>query len=325
MTAHNWVFRVASRPEYGGGHVRRCLVLAHAMKPVAQVTFALDHGGGKWRDDIAAAGFDAVADEEGTESPVAGVVVDHCDPEPTIVARWRKRARRLVVFCDGGEAIDGADLEIRQWDPPSAGTRGALSGPDYALVDRAFTEMENAPLLPLPAHVLVAFGLRDSPNATAATLAALRTLAARWRPQITVALGADAPNISSVQEKLEWFGDSARLLLGVPSLRDALLSCDLVIGAGGVSAAERAAAGRASLTLTLNASQEAVAQMLESLGATVNLGPVQRLDGNQLVHALWQIAADPRRRNEMALAGPRAIDGMGPQRIADALVREALG
>jgi UDP-2,4-diacetamido-2,4,6-trideoxy-beta-L-altropyranose hydrolase len=320
-----WVLRVASRPEFGGGHVMRCLALARALEPFATVRFALDPGGEEWAGMLASSGFHVVIDDQADDTPVAGVVLDHYEPSASMVAHWRRCAGKLVVLRDGDQRVAGADLEIRQWDRIDDPTDTQLSGLDYALVDPAFAQIPDAVMEPWPICVLVAFGHRDSPDATSRVLTALHALEPQWSPKVTVALGANASNLPRVREMLSAWGERGRLLLSVPSLRDALAGCDFAVGAGGVTAAERAAAGRPSLTVTLNGGQRGVAQVLAAAGTTVDCGPIDAISDRELARSMRELAGDIDRRAAMAAAGRRAVDGRGPQRIASELLRRMAG
>lgn len=294
------------------------------MAPFAPVSFVLDPEGNKWRDFLSAAGFEAASGDDGDDGPVAGAVVDHYDPAPGMAEHWRKRAAKLVVFRDHSQTIANADIEIRQWAAHSSTNPSILSGLEYAIVDPGYADIREVSIRALPAHVLVAFGMRDTPNATALILAAVETLAPEWQPRITVALGADAPHVLAVRCKVDELGDRARLVLDATDLQDELADCDLAVGAGGVSAVERAAAGRPSLTIALNSSQAPVASALAAVRATHDCGLVQRLSVESIADTLRSLAGDADRRAEMAQSGRRAVDGLGPQRTANALIARQL-
>lgn len=324
MTSENWLIRVASRPEFGGGHVKRCLVLASALAPFASVRFVLDREGEAWAADVSEAGHAVSLDGDEPCSPVDGVVLDHYDPAVANASRWRGIARRVIAFRDGGQPVPDVDLEIFPWAPQDDGPANrSLCGLDYALVDPVYVAIPDASIEPLPAHVLVAFGYRDSPDATTRVLNALARLGARWAPKITVVLGAHAPNLGRVEAACDRLGERARLVLEPPGLHDLISDCDFAVGAGGVSAMERAGAGRPSLTIALNALQVPVARALAQAGATADAGPLASLSDAKLDEALMSLAGDIDARVSMARAARRTIDGGGADRIARRLFQEA--
>ena len=319
-----WLFRVASRPEFGGGHVTRCLALAAAMAPSASVRFLLDAGGEAWASAITEARYAISLDGDWPHTPVDGVVLDHYDPEVADATRWRAVARRVVAFRDGGQPVLGVDVEICPWAKRGTGpTDGSLHGLDFAVVDPSYAAISNASIEPLPGRVLVAFGYRDSPNATTRVLEALDRLGAEWSPTVTVALGANAPNLGSVETACDRLGARARLAVEPDGLQNLLSNCDFAVGAGGVSAAERAAGGRPSLTITLNEMQVPAAQALAAAGATADCGLLASLSDETLDAALMSLAKDTGARAAMARAGRRAVDGRGAERIAQRLFQQA--
>lgn len=321
MSPAGWVLRVASCPEVGAGHVLRCLALARVLAVQAETRFVLDPQGLHWLPRLRDAGFDAVADDGSDSGPtLAGVVVDVYDPPASLMARWRRRAGRLAQLVDGGPAAPEADLAVRQWCEPEEAESGRdLAGLDYVLIDPAYGAVAAAPVPAMAERVLVSFGYRDSPNATGRVLASLERLRrVGWSPRVTVVMGGGAPHLALVSDATARLG--GRLLIDVPGLAQLTAECDLAIGAGGVSAAERAAAGRPSATLTIAEHQRPVAEMLARRGATLDLGRLSDVDDPVLDRLLLDLAGDAGRRAAMAEVGRRVVDGRGAERVAAALL-----
>lgn len=315
----HWTLRVASRPQVGGGHVLRSLVLARALAAHGPVDFVLDPGGTAWGERIAEAGF-AWQVERGDDALLPAALIDSY--EPGLAERWRARTRCLAVMHDGAAPPAFPDLVIAPWLEGACADPHVLAGIDYALVDPAYPACPPVAARPVAGHVLVSFGLRDSPGATGRVLAALTRLAVRdWLPEVTVVMGAQAPHRAAVEKAVCALGPRARLVVDAPGLAGLLGECDLAVGAGGVSAAERAAAGRPSLTVTIADNQRGVARLLADRGATVDMGSLAALADADLDEALWQLASDAARRTALAEAGRRAVDGEGARRVADALAR----
>lgn len=321
MTAPLWVFRVASRPEVGGGHVSRCLTLARAMAGRVSVRFVLDPEGADWTSRIMASGFEVGAEGDAWTGHAEGVILDTYEVSRTTLQHWRQQAARLVAIVDTECPLAGVDISIMQWRLAcnEAGA-GVLWGLRHALVPRQFAEIADAVWPELPQHVLVSFGLRDSVNATGLIISALENLATEWQPEVTIVAGARAPHLEAVRKAVDRLGSRGGLVVEADSMIPLLASCDFAIGAGGISAAERAAAGRPSATLALNAHQRMVAQALSSCGATLDLGGVESADPETLAAALLSLAKDREGRMRMAAAARRAVDGQGARRVADGIL-----
>lgn len=321
MTGRSWVIRAASHPSAGGGHISRCLPLARLLG----AQFRLDPGGEHWISHLENLGLAAEIDDLASTDPVDGCVVDGYGFDAATIAKWRRLARTMVFIDDKGIAPAGADVVVSPWFPSLPETGAVqLCGLAHALVDPSFAKIPPAPASDRAGRVLVAFGRVDSVNATERVVRSLVRLGARqWTPEITVVMGAGAPHLARVQDAMTGLGSRGRLVLDLPGLQDALAECDLAIGGGGVSAVERAAAGRPSVTIIQVANQVPVAGVLAELGTTIDLGLVTDLSDGVLDDVLLAIAVDAPRRSAMAQAGRRAVDGGGAARVAKCLLEQA--
>lgn len=313
-----WLFRVASHPRWGGGHVRRCLAIAQALSPYSPVQFMLDAGGDAWKPHLIQAGM-AVHENDDEDASYHAVLLDSY--EDGQIDYWRERAELLVVIHDLDDPPGKADLSICQWrEEINQGNGYILSGLEYALINPAYRAIEDSGDTEEAEHILIAFGMVDSSNSTGRALDSLKRLSAQgWHPDVTIVMGQAAPHLPSISKAVDAFEGRARLIVDAPDLIDALTECDMAIGAGGVSAVERAAAGRASITVSISANQVPVANALAQRGATIDLGMASSLTPGLLDEAIIGLAQDRRQRAAMAQAGKKSIDGRGPERVAQAM------
>jgi spore coat polysaccharide biosynthesis predicted glycosyltransferase SpsG len=300
------LFRVASRPSAGGGHLSRCLAVAAALQETVQVLMVLDPGG---------------------RCEKAGVpVTDRMPDEP---ARWRAclldgyhftaadfayymALAPLAVFDDFCRPPPGAALAINAAFHLGGDTLGgvpALLGPRYAAIDPRFAAVAR-PIRETVEHVVVSFGRVDPDDATGRALAALALLRGDgFAPRVTVAA---APRRELADTTFRVDVEDMALLLA---------DADLVIGAGGVSLYERIAAGVPSVTVAIADNQRLA---VEGAAAAAATAPTQR-SPRALADAIGALAADPERRREMASRGRALVDGRGAQRVAKALMRLPVG
>ncbi len=318
--AHGWAFRVASRPEDGGGHVARTLAIAEAMPAGTPVAFVLDAGGDHWQGMLRERGFQTLSADGALRCPWVGALLDGYHFSKAERAAWRAASRRLAVIEDGAARWDDADLVIRPAGL-ATGRERELAGADYALIRPAFARIERRPVAPVAQRVLVFFGRRDAVNATGLALTAIEEAAGDdWQPEIVAVLGADAPHRGAVARRMDAMALDARLVIDTQDMVGLLAWADMGLGAGGVGLLERCAAGLASVTLCLADNQRAGLAMAVRAGATENAGPVDTVDTGALGAAVRRLAFDGAARAAMSEAGRRLIDGKGAARVAEGLV-----
>ncbi len=326
-----WLFRVASRPEVGGGHVGRCRTLALAMRPHSEVLFVLDRGGDAWIGRLAEWCLPAVVVGAEGGGPWAGCVLDGYDFGEADIGEWRARAPRVVVIVDSDVAPSGADIVVNQStieEPPGGGTAAAgprvLAGPRYALVDPAYAALARSPQPERAESVFASFGLRDSVDATGLCLAALALLAREgYRPRVGVAIGSRAPHLDRLHRQVAELGPGARLFVDLADLTEPLAEHDMAVGSGGVGLLERMAAGVPSVTVVAAENQRRRVAWAAGAGATADAGAVAELDANMLADEIRRLADDVERRRAMAATGRALIDGRGAERVAERLLAAA--
>lgn len=319
----SWLFRVASRPEDGAGHLSRCRALAKALAAHDGVVFLLDDGGEFWMPLLESEGLRATTAGQDLRGPWAGSVLDGYHFTRDTADELGVGASPVVAIDDFLSPPPGVHLVINA----TLGLEGetvkgipALLGPRYALLDEQFMGLDVPAVSPTVGHVLLTFGATDPLNATGLAMDALQLLEpAGFRPRVTVvmpsrsvhrdALGAKIAARLGVVEATHEIRDMARLLR----------SADLVIGGGGVSLLERLASAVPSVTLCLADNQRAYVGGAVRAGATADGGMLPQVSAADLAEGILLLANDPQRRQDMAEAGHRLVDGRGAERVAGVL------
>ena len=319
-----WAFRVASRPEDGGGHVARCLTLADALAALGHhVTFVLDDAGMHWKAHIAGRGHGCGSVSATLREAADGSLLDGYNFADTEIYAWRECSGVMVAMIDHQDVPRWADLVVAPGLPAGRSPVSAariLAGLDYALIDPRLIGAEPRTIPENVKNVLVSFGQRDSKNATGLVLDALEH-AAGLRPAgaaITIALGGLAVHRAAVESR-------ARGQAGVSFQADAdMIKCyaqaDLVIGGGGLGLLERMAAGLPSISIVLADNQQRQIEVCAAAGGTLNMGPIGDVDVKTLADAVDTLARSAARRAAMSAAARRAVDGAGARRVAKAMV-----
>lgn len=324
-----WLFRVASTPEVGGGHMSRCLALAKALVKIeekADPLFILDQGGDAWVPAVSNAGFDVVLDGDEPQGLWVGGLMDgyHFTDADATHLKVLTNMGPLVVIEDMFKPRAYADLIVNsgycQEQEELAGCVSLL-GPRYALLG---AEYQNMPLHQVKNDVqtvLVSFGRVDSKNATDLVLAALaQLLDGGAKFETSVVLGGGAPHRSSIAQSILTFPGPIELLIDIDDMSDRLGRSDLSIGGGGVSLMERMAAGVPSITIMQADNQALSTESVANLGATLNAGGVEELTVDDLASRVKKLLESRKLRDEMSRTARMLVDGRGAERVAKHMI-----
>lgn len=302
-------------PGVGGGHVMRCLTLAGALTargaacafvrtPEAADILA------RYAPGMPLADEDAEADL---------VVLDSYRLTPSTEAVWRGRAKRLAVIDDLARPHE-ADLVL----DPSFGRSAAdyaapvvLAGPAYALVRPAFAAARATALARRrePARrCLVSLGLTDVGGITGRVAAVLADIGLA----LDVVVGAGAPSLGALQA----LANEGRVTLHIDTddIAGLVTRADVCVGAGGSSVWERACLGLPTVTLILADNQRDMAMKLDAAGVTLALDARWPGVEERLGDAIGRLVADDALRTGLSARSAEICDGLGAERVAEALL-----
>ena len=311
-----WAFRVASRPEVGGGHVTRCITLARALNELGdRVLFVLDENGLVWKGQIVEQGHQCISATDGPADPTPGCLIDGYDFDDRTIRLWRKRASLMVAIVDHQPQPEWADLTIAAAQPKSSNSKN-FAGLAYALVDRRFVPTAARPVSNSVRNVLVSFGHIDSRNATVLALDALALLpgVAKGKISIRVAIGIAALHLQAVKSRV------AQIAGAICEVNADMVKCyaeaDFVIGGGGVGLLERMAQGIPSASVVLADNQRGQIELCAAAGGTLNAGGLEDLDAVHFADAMLPLIDSYELRDIMSTNARHAIDGQGAKRCA---------
>jgi UDP-2,4-diacetamido-2,4,6-trideoxy-beta-L-altropyranose hydrolase len=343
------VFRCDASAEIGGGHLRRCLTLAEelatrgwriafAMRersfsevPAAELATArrivLLGGAGEEAREIAARLDDEPADL---------VVVDHYGHDHRFETQCRCFAARIAVIDDLANRRHDADLLLDQTFGRApidyAGLVPAscrlLCGSRYALLREPFARMRQAALARRRAggtvqRILVTMGATDDSDLTETVLDALEAVAKKAiaAPVVDVVLGASAPHLASVADRLATGACSGRLHVGVAgeAMARLMTAADLSIGAAGTTSWERCCLALPCLVLVAAENQATIAAHLAEVGACRLVGEAATVTTHHIAAALAAVWRNGAARSAMAEVAASVCDGEGAARVVAAI------
>jgi UDP-2,4-diacetamido-2,4,6-trideoxy-beta-L-altropyranose hydrolase len=329
----------------GGGHVMRCLTLAHALtERGANCAFVESRAAAAvlrrfgWTGEAVLA-MATAEDPPGlvrwalsfmqTFEPQT-VVVDHYGMGLAEETALKGDSRRVVVIDDLADRRHAADLLI----DPGFGRRRedyaellrigcpVLAGPDYALVRAEFAAARPRVLSRRARHdpvrrALVSLGLTDVGAITGRVVEAL--LPRLEDVRLDVVLGAGAPSLETLASLAA--GDRRiRLHIDTDDMASLVADADIAIGAGGSSVWERATLALPSVLAVLADNQAAMAERLQAAGCVIGLDARAAGFEATLVEAWTSLVADADLRWRLGERSSQLCDGRGAERVAAAVL-----
>jgi UDP-2,4-diacetamido-2,4,6-trideoxy-beta-L-altropyranose hydrolase len=317
------VFRANATPPLGGGHVYRCLTLAHALAAEGWVcSFACNRGAGRVVSWLDRSPFRRIDPDVLGGEPVDLLVIDDYDLEASYESACRSWAKQILVIDDLANRKHDADLLLDQNIGRQASDYAALVppscrlliGPAFALLRPEFAAARPASLDrrckdTTVDRIFVGMGLTDPLNATGRALEA--ALAVTERCRIDVMLGASAPYLDAVRRQAAKAGPRVAVHVDVPGPWLLMSEADLAIGAAGTSTAERCCLGLPSIVLVTANNQMAQATILCRDGLAV----VTDDEPNTIRLALRRLNENALLRYQVSRRSAAACDGVGAKRL----------
>jgi spore coat polysaccharide biosynthesis predicted glycosyltransferase SpsG len=146
-----------------------------------------------------------------------------------------------------------------------------------------------------------------------------RGLAMIEEPEVVrFSLGPAFQQLEDLKRVVEGASWRSEMLVSVPSLLPVFLDSEIAIVAGGITMHEVACCGVPSVAACQPIDHQLlVAGWLEKAGAMLNLGYGTDIEPEEIASADSRLIGDQPRRQRMADAGPRTVDGLGTRRVAE--------
>jgi spore coat polysaccharide biosynthesis predicted glycosyltransferase SpsG len=310
--------------------VRRCLALAAALAPAADVRFFL-RGSEPVAALVESAGIPCERVPGGLQATLErvgrvgarGLVVDSYEVGGSELAVARGSVPVVAVFDDRGGAPPSADIVIGPapggGSPSTVGGTRYLRGPSFAPLAPEFALPVDRDIPASVRRVLLLLG----GAAPGALLAGLARAARRALPDAALDLViGPATEALAAALSTELAGLPRLAIHRAPrDLRGLMLAADLAVSGGGVSVLELAATGTPAIGVGLADNQRRNLAGMAEAGALVLAGWVGDADlEGAVARAVAALAADPEGRGSMSRRGRELVDGRGASRIAAALL-----
>ena len=136
--------------------------------------------------------------------------------------------------------------------------------------------------------------------------------------EVNVVVGAEHPALADIQDRCNAFGfhcyvqtDDVALLMA---------QADLALGACGSTSWERCCLGLPAICVTVASNQATIANALAAKGAIVALGDADNVTEGDFAEAIQRLLDQSNELTALSAASLALVDGMGTQRVCQALV-----
>jgi UDP-2,4-diacetamido-2,4,6-trideoxy-beta-L-altropyranose hydrolase len=195
-----------------------------------------------------------------------------------------------------------------------------LLGTKYALLRREFlawrTWQRENPIV--ARRVLVTLGGSDPDNLALKVMQALERVDVEGLDAVVV-LGASNPHYETNKRAAASVKKLIRLERNVMNMPELMASADVAVSTGGITCWELLFMSVPSLAFTAGQNQQGSVECLAEEGIIQSLGLGQEVSVDTIAVRLHSLIVDRDRREHMAEAGRRMVDGLGAVRVIDAL------
>lgn len=339
------LFRADAGPRLGLGHLQRSLALGEALKSLGAESIFLGQDDPAGREYTARHGFHmqplgdiptwTPEDAETTIKAAAqnrckAVVVDYHAAGTSYLALLRDAGLYVVARDDlASYSIPCQMLLNGNADAPGLPYRSStedtvfLLGPRYMVLRDQFLDPPTRTASPEVRNLLVMLGGANGPGLMHPILELLLKLPGNFT--ITAVVGPFFQGADEIRGLAATAGDRVRVLYSPHSVRDLMLEADLAVTAAGQTLYELACAGCPAVAIETASNQNGHLRVLAEAGVVVEAGDACRDDLTAILRDLLPpLMSDRDRRQRMAAAGQRMVDGRGAGRVAEAILA-ALG
>ena len=330
MKKESCIFRVASHPSAGGGHINRSLALAEYLSNYLKIKFVIDNKGRNWIPYIKKFGFDSITIKNFRKEKVAISILDGYKFSKNELQKWRKISRFLTFICDYKPNIHHYNVALFPSKKIKNGKKNkTFSGLQYALINKGIRNTKKPRIKKRVHNILVCFGVFDSKNATGLTINILKGIAAKNHNLRTkVLMTSKSMHLNRVKDQIKNIDSNIDLVTDKENIIPLLYKADLSIGSAGNNLLERTAMGIPSITITTAKNQDHLAKYLNQHGSTINLGSINKISVQKLEITINRLIKNHKLRLTMSRKGKALVDGLGVKRsskkILNLLNREKL-
>ena len=338
------LFRVDASPEIGIGHVMRCLALAQAWQDVqGHPIFLMGRESSTLENRLKSEGADVfyLSSDPGGKDDAHETAALACQSS----ARWvvvdgyhftgdyqqiiKDSGHYLLFMDDYGHAGHYlADVVLNQnihaqerlYEKREPYTK-LLLGTNYVLLRREFLQWGRVPrdFSEMGRKVLVTLGGGDAGNVTRNVIQALEKVSVPDM-EVGVVVGPENSHQESIMRELDRAPFPSHLWSSASNMVELMAWGDVVVSAGGSTIWELAFMGLTGVLLVVADNQRGVAEVMKDQNSFVVLGLENRFPAQDLARSLEGMMREKQLRQTMSQKASLLVDGMGTQRVIQALL-----
>lgn len=260
-------------PGLSFGHLERTAIVSRSLQEEHGIeTVFLMRPNPEGMARAKALGLRVVPQHEGAPQVqgVGALVIDlPCDPEPELLAQARAEGWQVVVLDDTGRDLCPCDVVLNSsvLASPEAYPRARrkLLGPEFLILDQAFSRARHAGSGRRPPTVLLPFGGSDPTGLTARALAAMALVEAPCRLEVILGPGfGEAGEIMRLASALK--GRECAVTAAPGDMLPFFTGCDLAVCAGGRTMYELRRLGAPMLAVASTAEEARAVADFEAKG-----------------------------------------------------------
>lgn len=320
-------FRCDASKTMGIGHVMRCLTLAQELRAHgAEIIFICSAETVRSVKLLTDYSYKTVPEDYAPM--VDWLVIDHyalsADDYERAARLW---AKKILVIDDLANRSHDCDILVDmthgrnetdyKYLVPSSCV--VLTGAQYALLRPEFLALRST--LNRDFHdarrVLVSFGGMNPKGATELALNMLARYVHR-ELEIDVVIGSNAQGLDEVKALIEQMKADQRhkvtLHIDTNDIASLMAKAHLCIGAGGTTSWERCCLGLPAIVIELADNQSNISNKLREVGAIVNVGPIEGLNGS-LEKFFSGLISNVNALHQMSVIAANICDGGGVDRV----------
>jgi len=326
----------------GTGHVMRCLALAQAWrKQAGEAIFVMAESTSAIQarlqlEAVKIVSIQAVpGSAEDLQQTVDAAVFHKADWivgdgyhfDAHYLSELQSACSLLFIDDNGGLEFYAPELVLNQnaharpemYERRAPRTR-LLLGPRYALLRDEFMAYRDwtRKVAERGTRVLLTMGGSDPKDLTPNMLAALAGLEIEDL-QIRVVVGGSADNQNGVAEKARQFPGRVEMIANATNMAELMAWADVAVAGAGTTCWEMCLLGLPAILVVVAENQEFIAGHLAEMGAAVNAGRAESIDGTSLAHRAAELLENVDRRLQMSQAARQLVDGGGRDRVLETM------
>ena len=324
MSIDKLFIRVSTDPAFGAGHLAR----VRALRPFfnCSVYWFVDPKTSTKLDAFVKSGDQVIEEQSNNSTQQLQNYYYQISPNLIICDSYHISFTELtfpniltVFFCDDQVKDIAPNVKLVNCQPSAKCKSNNLCGPKYTPLNVYSSKQKKKCFqnLSKPINCLINFGAVDSGNYTGLSLKAILS-DKKFRTLIKpiCLIGRYFRHIDMVEKLLSHFPNS-EILEGYDTVINVPLSCDIAIGAPGVSHAERLYLGIPTVLIAQNVYHQKLCEDWQAEGCAI----VATSSSKDIVNQLWNlIANDFNLARQISERGQSLVDGKGAERIAHSIL-----